>query len=234
MKLRYTRDERLRKTTAEAVLSDPAATPADRMGAVRSLERLELAAQRRAGRPKPVPPSPPAEPTVDDLVSQLEAQKQPLQPIETKGPENASTALNVVLAPPSDEKALEVTQEPQGPPVASCAFCFATGPWNTRFPVGQADGILLCPSCFSKMCASDMRQTAAAARARAERPTDWAEDFATQRNVCSSDFEKSRALWAEQDREAADQADIDRAERARAEAQYNAARARWIQDGGRL
>jgi len=50
----------------------------------------------------------------------------------------------------------------------------------------------------------------------------------------TSDFEKSRAIWAEQDQQAADQAYIDRAERARAEAQYNAARARWIQDGGRL
>lgn len=239
IRIRSKEEKRLTET-AHALLDDPNTTTADKFKAMGFLERaIRLAEKRRArrGSPEPAAELEPADPTVDELVSQLEARKPPLQPIEPEGLKNGQNGfipIEPAVGPTDTAKALEVTQEPQGPPVASCAFCFATGSWNTRFPVGQADGILLCPSCFSKMCASDMRQTAAAARARAEQPTDWAEDFAAQRNVVSSDFEKSRAIWAEQDRENADRQERETREHAQAEAQYHAARTRWIQDGGRL
>ena len=77
MKIRYSKDEKLRKAAAESVLADKAATPTDRMAAVRCLERLENAARRRAedrewNLPEPAP-APPAEPTIDDLVRDLES-----------------------------------------------------------------------------------------------------------------------------------------------------------------
>jgi hypothetical protein len=65
-------------------------------------------------------------------------------------------------------------------------------------------------------------------------PSDWAADFNGQRNTYSSDYQKSVEIWQEQDRQRADQQDLDHAERERAEAAYNRARADWLANGGKL
>lgn len=228
---RYTKDEKRQLAAANRVLDDPTAPPREVNKALQHIQRIQDAAEGRAFDLQPFEPTP-KEPTIDQLVSDLEKAEKPT--LTNQQLTDHPSAENSVLAPPIATKALEVTQTLETAPVAFCAFCSTAGQWNTRFPVGQADGILLCPACFSKMCSADMLQTAAAARARAEQPADWAGQFVAQRNMVSSDFERSRAIWAEQDRAALDRQEQEARERARLEGQYNAARARWIQDGGKL
>jgi len=234
---RYTKDEKRHLAAANRVIDDPTAPPAEVNRALRHIQRIQEAAEGRA-LDRAIDQPPATEPTVDQLVSDLEnAEKRPFQPIENtevKNAKNAFVPLEAILAPSEPAKALGITQTAPGPTTAFCAFCSAAGPWNTRYPVGQEDGLLLCPACFSKMCAADMRNASAAARAAAETPQDWAEPFTAQRHMYTSDFERSRAIWAEQDRENADRQEQERIERERAEAAYHSARARWIQDGGRL
>lgn len=236
MKLRYTKAERLRKSAAETVLSDPAATSADRMAAVRTLERLESAARRRQ---EDQPAQPPAE-TVDDLVSALEkAEKRPFQTIENKEPEKALTAVN---APGTTNAAAPVSEDPQIVPEAStafCAFCSASGNWNTRWPIEDPNGVLLCPVCFAKMCSSTaMKSTAKAAH------RSWLYEKGTDENTFdlsaahgssrTSDFARSVAIWETQAREDADRQEQELSERANLEAQLNRRRADWIQNGGKI
>jgi hypothetical protein len=233
---RYTKDERRRLAAANRVLDNPTAPPAEVNKALRHIQRIQDAAEARAFDRAVLPAE--SEPTVDELVSDLEnAQKRPFQPVENtevKNAKNAFVPLEAIVAPSEPAEASEVTQTAQGPETAFCGFCSAVGPWNTRYPVGQVDGILLCSACFSKMCAADMRNASAAAKAAAEAPQDWAEPFAAQRHMYTSDFERSRAIWAEQDREATDRQEQERIERARAEAAYHSARADFISRGGRL
>lgn len=111
MRLRLTKSERLRKQVAEAVLADKAATPADKMAAVRSLERLETAARRRLpALPVPPPEPEPAEPSIDDLVTELERRAIPAKPVEIADsavlevpPTNTSAAENRGLKSPPTE-----------------------------------------------------------------------------------------------------------------------------------
>jgi hypothetical protein len=234
--------------TATALLNDPTATTADKFKAMGYLERaIRLAEKRRIRRAEDADWYPPAEPqaeqSVDDLVTELEkGQKHPPQPIaaqeltELEKAGKASEPIAPVVAPSEPAKASEVTQTVPAPATAFCAFCDATGKWNTRYPLDETapKRVLLCPTCFGKMVSMDMLAAQSEARARAETPPDWAGEFAAKRNLFSSDFEKSRALWAEQDRDAADQREQEAREHAQAEAQYNRTRADWIANGGRL
>jgi hypothetical protein len=242
MKLRYSKPERLRKHTAEQVLKDPAATSADRMAAVRCLERLESAARRRAEeREWNLPePAPPAEPTVDQLVSDLEkAEKCSSQLIENKGPENDQNAINGSGASTNAGKALEVTQTATEPKNAFCGFCQSAGQWNTRYPIDEPNGVLLCPACFGKMISADALKTTAKAAARqswlyekGEDPNTF--DLSAVHGTAGSDFQKSVLIWEQQ--AAQDAAERERliSEVERKQARDRADLAEFISRGGRL
>lgn len=232
-------------TAVESILADAATSPKERLSALRALERIESAARRRAEEresnlPEPVPAP---EPTVDQLVSDLEkAQNQPPQPIENKGAENDQTAVNAVTAPPVAAKALEATQTPESTPTAFCGFCSAAGTWNTRWPVEEPNGVLLCPTCFAKMCAADMRQTAAASLARQDPPRSWLYGQGTDPNTndisdlrgMNRDYQNSVQIWQQQAREDADRQALEAAERSRLETDLNRRRAEYISRHGQL
>jgi hypothetical protein len=234
---RYTKDEKRHLAAANRVLDDPAAPPREVNRALQHIRKIQDAAERRA-KAATSPPAPPEPETVDDLVAALEnAQKQPFQPLENKGSENAPNAREAILAPPEPAKALEVTQtapELKTAPTAFCGFCSAAGRWNT-----VSGGVILCPTCFGKVCAADMRAASAASLARQsswlyEKGTDPnTNDLADLRGM-GRDYQNSVQLWQEQAREDADRQAQEAAERAAAEDRYHASRARWIQDGGRL
>src|SRR5579872_6239265 len=197
---RFNKKERGRLAALESILADTATGPKERLSALRAIERIEATARRRSGERENLPePAPATEPTVDELVSVLEAQKQPVQLVEPQGLTEGKNGQNGSDSIGVDLRAADSSVTPQPvpeAPTAFCGFCSTAGNWNTT-----SGGVILCPTCFAKVSATEARHNAAAARARAEQPADWAEDFAAQRNVRSSDFEKSRALWAEQDRE---------------------------------
>jgi hypothetical protein len=249
-KLRYNKSERLRKKAAEQLLADLAATRADKATALRTLDRLESAARRRSDRPEPAPPAPP-EPTIDELVSAIEkAEKQPSQVQQKKGTEKAPFATLTDAAPstpsvtpeylPTPESAVIDSQPadpaPADPQTAFCAFCQAGGNWNTRHPVGQADGVLLCPPCFSKMCSADMRKATAQAAARS-----WLYETGTDPNTAnlgamrggpSRDYENSVRIWEQQAADDTARQEQEARERAHLEAQYNRQEADRLSGGG--
>lgn len=243
-RLEYTRPERQRKAIAERIIDNPDSKPAELLEALKILERLSTKAERRT-RDRAEEP---ADPTVDDLVSALEkgqkTEKQPLQHIAAQGlngPEKAEKTfvpIEAICGPTDTAKALEVIQaiaDGKTPlPAVLVPEVSALKCWNCD-QSGQPtwDDRILCPTHFASEAARNARQNAAASLAR-QQGDDWAVDFATQRQMNTSGFEKSRAIWAEQDRENADRRDQQAAERAEAEAQYNRARADYIQRGGRL
>jgi hypothetical protein len=206
---------------ADRVIANPTATPAELTAAMRSLERVVAKAARRTKNRTPA-----ADP-VDTLVQQLEA--KPAQPAEP-APADPLEAVQAIA-----DGAVPQPTIPE-PAMAFCRFCDATGHWNTWYPTDETapKRVLLCPTCFGKMVSMDMAAAQAEARARAETPPDWAADFAGQRNMYSSDWQKSQAIWAEQDRENFDRAALERQDRERAEGQYHAARAGFLSRGGKL
>lgn len=230
---RYTKDEKRQLAAANRVLDDPNSPPREINKALRHIQQIQDAAEGRAFD-RAVAPALPTEPTVDELVSAIEKAEKPS--LINQQVTDTPNAINAAVAPPIAAKALEVTQTAQGAVTAFCGFCDAVGPWNTRYPMDESapKRVLLCPTCYGRMLAADMSAAQAEARARAETPPDWAGDFARKRNLYSSDFEKSRAIWAELDRENFDRQDQERIERERAEGQYHAARAEFLSRGGKL
>jgi hypothetical protein len=226
IRIRSKEEKRLTET-AHALLDDPNTSTADKFKAMGYLERaIRLAEKRRIRREaEPAPP----EPTVDELVTALEAKPAPAA-------EPAPAPANPLQPAQDIADGKNPTAVPVPDPEPVCRLCDAVGQWNTFYPLDETapKRILLCPTCFGKMVSMDMSAAQAEARARAEQPVDWAADFSGQRNAYSSDYQKSHAIWAEQDRQNADRQDQERIERERLEGQYHAARARWIQDGGRL
>lgn len=254
MRIRYTKDETRRIAAANRVIDNPAAIPGETLKALRELNRLETAAERRAADREEFEFLAPAEPSIDQLVIELEKdKKQPLQVIDGQGVTKLETdqlAINAALAPPIPAKASEVTPtvlEPLNddsatsapPDPAFCGFCQAAGPWNTRWPVEEPNGVLLCLSCFAKMCSAEMLKAAqpAARRdvlaGRGEDPNAF--DLATVHpNASRSDWERSAILWRQMDAEAAEKQAAERRERETAEAQFHSARADYLSRGGKL
>lgn len=231
---RFTKDEKRQLAAANRVIDNPAAPPREVNAALRHIQRIQDVAESRAfdGAVSSAEP----EPSVADLVSALEkAEKQPSQVQQNKGAENAPDPINAVLAPPEPAKASEVIPEPQGPPVAFCGFCSTAGNWNTA-----SGGVILCPTCFAKVCAADMRAASAASLARQDRGWLYEKgidpninDLGTVRGM-SSDYRNSVEIWRTQALEDADRRDREAAEQSQAEAQYNRVRADFIQRGGKL
>jgi hypothetical protein len=248
MKLRYTKAERIRKAAAEALLTDPIASPADKAAALRELRYLETAALRRRDRAEEwYPPAPPAEPpSVDELVRQLEkgatvpvpSVPGPLQPVQTV--QDSPTGQNVQDSQ-NDPKPAEVLAiadgtkpqpvlEPQ--PAPKCRHCHAPAPdphmfWPIAGP--SLDRQRLCPDCFRTMCSL-------CARNAPTPPADPAPmaDFATllgiQGRVAEQNFAKSQEIWMEQDRQERASAE---AQRRRQEADRLSGNFGWV-DGGKL
>jgi hypothetical protein len=222
---RYTKDETRQLAALNRVLDDSTATPREVNKAIQLIQRIQDAAEGRAFDRAITPPAPSE--SVDDLVRVLEAKKQ-LQSTD-------SDALEAPGAPPTSPDPLEDTQhaleavqaiaDGKTPPAVlsepTCRACGVVGQWNTFWPIGTQCGPF-CPPCFAKLCAADMARSQAAARARAEQPADWETNFATQRNMYSTDFQKSQVIWQELDREDADRRTQEAAERDRAEARERA------------
>jgi hypothetical protein len=241
---RYTKDEKRWLAAANRVLDDPTAPPREVNKALQHIQRIQDAAEGRAFDVA-VAPTAPSEPTVDALVRELEAKKQ-LQGTDSEalGPAVAPTSpSNVPEVTPNTLEAVLAIADGKTPPAVlsepTCRACGVVGQWNTFWPIGTQCGPF-CPPCFGKLCAADMARSQAAARARAEQPLDWETDFAVKRNVYSSDFQKSQAIWAELDRENADRQEQERIERDRVEARKRADLADRLsgnfgwRDGGKL
>jgi hypothetical protein len=239
---RYTKDEKRWLAAANRVLDDPTAPPREVNKALQHIQRIQDAAEGRAFDVA-VAPTAPSEPTVDALVRELEAKKQ-LQGTDSEalGPAVAPTSpSNVPEVTPNTLEAVLAIADGKTPPAVlsepTCRACGVVGQWNTFWPIGTQCGPF-CPPCFGKLCAADMARSQAAARA--EQPVDWETDFAIKRNVYSSDFQKSQAIWQELDREDADRQERERKERASAEAEFNRRQADRLsgnfgwRDGGKL
>lgn len=241
---RFTKKERARTAALESILADTATSPRERMSALRALERIEAAARRRAEAAPTNEAAPPAQPTVDDLVSALEkvenGQKQPSQPLSNQvvtggqNGQNASSPVGVDLRASNAADKEMVTPTPETTAVAFCGFCQAPGQWNTT-----AGGVILCPTCFGKVCAADMR--AASARSLARDP-GWlyekgedpnTNDLADLRDM-GRDFQNSVRIWEQQAREDADRQEREAADRAAATERLNRERAEYISLYGRL
>ena len=239
---RFTKDEKRQLAAANRVLDNPTAPPREVNAALRHIQRIQDTAEARAfdGAVSTAEP----EPTVADLVSALEkadkGQKPSSQPIAAQGliepekAEKASEPIAPVLAPSEPAKASEVTPT-VSTTTAFCGFCSTAGNWNTA-----SGGVILCPTCFAKVCAADMRAASAASLARQDRGWLYEKgidpninDLGTVRGM-SSDYRNSVEIWRTQALEDADRRDREATEPARAEAEYNNSRARWIQDGGKL
>jgi hypothetical protein len=211
---RYNATEQKIVDLADRVIANPAASPSELTAAMRSLERVIAKAERRTKN------RPPAADPVDVLVRELEGQpKAAVQP-EPADPIQAVQDI-------ADGKKPAAVPVPDPEPV--CRLCGAVGPWNTRWPIGDPNGKLLCTVCFGELCAIAARGTPAEPP-----PNDWAKDFAASRNLYSSDYQKSVEIWQQQARDNADCKEQEAREHAAAEAEYHKARTRWIQNGGRL
>lgn len=233
---------------ANQLLDDPASTNAERLKAMGMLERaIRLAEKRRQERREDADWFP-ADPTVDDLVSALEAKKAPEKAdsdaleARTTPPEPAKPRGDTQTAPQPDEEkahqeqALQAVQDiadgkkplPALEPVPPVPKC-----WNCDQP-GQPtwDDRVLCPAHLASEAARQAREAAAGSLARQK--TDWAEGFNTQRRANTSDFAASVAIWEQQAREDSVRQEQEAAERVRLEAGVNRRRADWIQNGGRL
>jgi hypothetical protein len=224
-RISFTKLERSQKRAAERILADPSALPSHKATALRTLKRVQTAAEDRAFDRALA--DEPDEPTVDDLVKALE------NPPKTTIPE-AQNCQNAVLEPPSSVNALEVTQTAPEPTTAFCGFCSAAGQWNT-----VSGGVILCPTCFAKVCATEMRTASAASLAR---QSSWLYEKGTDPNVndlsdlrgMSRDYQSSVRIWEQEARDDADRQELQARERAAAEDQFNRARADFIQRGGKL